>query len=60
MTAGNEEHEPLISTSVDNQRVTYNNSPQVTYNIYLEFILIARVLVTTSKNNIFNYFCHSF
>lgn len=28
MTAGNEEQEPLISTSVDNQRVTYNNSPQ--------------------------------
>ncbi|CAH2074508.1 unnamed protein product, partial [Iphiclides podalirius] len=28
MTAGSEEHEPLISSSVDNQRVTYNNSPQ--------------------------------
>ncbi|CAG9585745.1 unnamed protein product [Danaus chrysippus] len=30
MTAGSEEHEPLISSSVDNQRVTYNNSPQDT------------------------------
>lgn len=29
MTAGNEEHEPLITSSVDNQRVAYNNSPQV-------------------------------
>ncbi|XP_049866741.1 protein white isoform X1 [Pectinophora gossypiella] len=26
--AGNDEHEPLIASSVDNQRVTYNNSPQ--------------------------------
>lgn len=33
MTAGSEEHEPLISSSVDNQRVTYNNSPQVS-NLY--------------------------
>lgn len=29
MTAGAEEHEPLISSSVDNQRVSYNNSPPV-------------------------------
>lgn len=29
MTAGSEEHEPLITSSVDQQRVTYNNSPQV-------------------------------
>ncbi|VVD00448.1 unnamed protein product [Leptidea sinapis] len=28
MTAGSEEHEPLITSSVDQQRVTYNNSPQ--------------------------------
>ncbi|XP_049695076.2 protein white [Helicoverpa armigera] len=27
MTAGNEEHEPLITSSVDNQRVAYSNSP---------------------------------
>ncbi|KAJ8722907.1 hypothetical protein PYW07_004087 [Mythimna separata] len=27
MTAGNEEHEPLITSSVDNQRVAFNNSP---------------------------------
>lgn len=35
MTAGSEEHEPLISSSVDNQRVTYSNSPQVCKVIYL-------------------------
>lgn len=29
MTAGNEEHEPLITSSVDNQRVAFNNSPTV-------------------------------
>lgn len=35
MTAGaGEEHEPLISSSVDNQRVTYVNTPQVS-DIYI-------------------------
>lgn len=29
MTAGNEEHEPLITSSVDNQRVAYSNTPPV-------------------------------
>lgn len=43
MTAGNEEQEPLISTSAEHQRVTYNASPQVSFILliikYIENIL---------------------
>lgn len=34
MTAGAEEHEPLITSSVDNQRVTYSNTPHVSYQVF--------------------------
>lgn len=45
MTAGTEEHEPLISSSVDNQRVTYNASPQVSFFKYITLFYVAALVI---------------
>lgn len=46
MTAGNEEQEPLISTSAEHQRVTYNASPQVSFIL---LIIYKKILYFISK-----------